>query len=181
MDQVLAAIAPRTHVDLVRAALKEEDLRVTSWHARPIHGSFGPGAKVYRVTGDAEIRGGLMPWSFVLKVFSLGGEGLEAAHADSNAWDYWKREWLIYRSTWLEGLSGKLRAPRCLGTGESEDGEAWVALEDLTAADDRPWPLARFGAVAEHVGEFNGRYLTIESRPGEDWLSAGWLRGWTER
>jgi hypothetical protein len=159
----------------------DEDVRVTSWQAHQIHGSLGPGAKVYRVMGDAEIKGGLISWSFVLKVFSLAGDGLEAANADSNAWDYWKREWLIYRSTWLQQLPGKLRAPRCLGTGESEDGEAWIAMEDLTAADDRPWPLARFGTLAQHVGEFNGRYLTVESRPAEDWLSAGWLRGWTER
>jgi Phosphotransferase enzyme family len=181
-DVVSAAIAPQTLADVVRAALEDEDARVTSWRAQQIHGSLGPGAKVYRVIGDAEIAGrSLTHWSFVLKVFSLAGGWLEAANADSNAWDYWKREWLIYRSPWLHRLTGKLRAARCFGTGESGAGYVWIAMEDLTAADDRPWPLARFGIVAQHVGEFNGAHLTVESLPSEDWLSSGWLRGSTER
>jgi hypothetical protein len=169
------------HAALARAALKDEEARVGSWQAYQIQGSLGPGSRVYRVMGYAEIKGRLTAWSFVLKVSSLAAEGLEVANADSHAWDYWKREWLIYRSSWLHQLAGRLRAPRCLGTGESGDGYAWIAMEDLTAAGDRPWPLARFGTVAQHVGEFNGGHLAVESRPAEDWLSTGWLRGWTER
>jgi hypothetical protein len=131
--------------------------------------------------GEAKIDGGSTPWAFVLKIFSLGGAGFEAASADPHSWDYWKREWLVYQSPLLDRLDGRLQGPRCFGTGESRDGYAWIAMEDLTAADDRPWPLSRFGTVARHVGEFNGSYLAGTPLPADDYLGSGWLRGWTER
>jgi hypothetical protein len=181
IEQVSALLADAAGADLVRAVLRDDDARVTSWQARKIPWGLGPGARVYKVTGEALTGDGITPCAFVVKTFSLAGTGLEAASADPHSWDYWKREWLAYRSPVLHRLRGSLQAPRCFGTGESVDGYAWIAMEDLTAADDRPWPLARFGTVARHVGEFNGGYLTGEPLPADDWLSSGWLRGWTER
>jgi hypothetical protein len=54
-------------------------------------------------------------------------------------------------------------------------------MEDLTAADQRPWSPSHFATYARHLGEFNGRFLVDGDQPADWWLSRGWLRGWTER
>jgi hypothetical protein len=54
-------------------------------------------------------------------------------------------------------------------------------MEDLTAADQRPWSPSHFAAAARHLGEFNGRFRADGDPPAEPWLSRGWLQGWTER
>ena len=79
----------------------------------------------------------------------------------------------------MEALSGSLVAPRVLGAAEPTSSTAWIALEDLRQLDDRPWPLARFGTVARHLGAFNGAYLVEQTLPADPWLSRDWLRRWT--
>ena len=58
------------------------------------------------------------------------------------AWDFWKREWLVYQAPWIRGLREGLVAPRCFGSGELAETAVWVAMEDLTAANQRPWSLS---------------------------------------
>ena len=74
-----------------------------------------------------------------------------------------------------------LVAPHCFGSGELGESAAWVAMEDLAAADQRPWSPRRFAAAARHLGAFNGRLVVDGDPPADWWLSRGWLRGWTER
>jgi hypothetical protein len=78
-------------------------------------------------------------------------------------------------------MQGSLTAPRCLRAGELGDTAVWMALEDLSDLDQRPWPVSRFGIVARHLGEFNGSFLAGHTMPSPSWLSRDWLRGWTER
>jgi hypothetical protein len=131
--------------------------------------------------GEAHVHGTLVPWSLVVKIFDLVGEGLKAASADPATWDYWKREWLAYQAPWLQEMQGSLVAPRCLGAADHPGVVAWLAMEDLSHVDERPWPHTRFQTVARHVGAFNGAYLVGRPMPRDSWLSHGWLRGWTER
>jgi hypothetical protein len=74
-----------------------------------------------------------------------------------------------------------LFAPHYFGSGELAETAVWVAMEDLTAADQRLWSLSRFAAAARHIGEFNGRFRADVNPPSDSSLSHGWLRGWTER
>jgi len=69
----------------------------------------------------------------------------------------------------------------CFGSGELGESAGWVAMEDLAAADQRPWSPSHFLTAARHLGEFNGRFLANGDPPADGWLSRGWLQGWTER
>jgi hypothetical protein len=169
-----------TCIDLARAALQDEHAQIEGWQVHELHASLGPGARLHRYRGAAETNRIEASWSFVVKSFSPEGEGFRAAGSSADAWDYWKREWHVYRAAWLPRLQGGLVAPRCLGTGEGEGG-AWIAMEDLTDYDERPWSLQNFATTARHLGEFNGSYLVGEPIPSESWLPQNWLRGWTAR
>ena len=143
-------------------------------------GGGGSGSELYTISGEAT-SSGMLPWKFILKMFNHEGEGWQEGSTDPMAWDFWKREWLVYWAPWIQGLREGLVAPRCFGSGELAETAVWVAMEDLTAANQRPWSLSRFAAAARHLGEFNGRFLVGSGQPADWWLSRGWLRGWTER
>ena len=78
----------------------------------------------------------------IVKVLTFERLPFQSISADQSSWDYWKREWYVYRSAWLQELPGPLVAPRCLATGESHETDkelAWIAMEDLAA---RPSAMA---------------------------------------
>jgi hypothetical protein len=170
---------------LVGALLDSDGVEILSRHSREIFVGVGAGTRLYRVAGTA-VNGGRRPadWSMVVKVLTLDQLNFQSISPDQTAWDYWKREWHVYRSPWQQQLPGPLVAPRCLATGEilaETDSElAWIAMEDLQALDHRPWPAGNFREVARHLGTFNGDYLTGRALPTDPWLSRDWLRGWTE-
>jgi hypothetical protein len=170
---------------LVGALLDSDGVEILSRHSREIFVGVGAGTRLYRVAGTA-VNGGRRPadWSMVVKVLTLDQLNFQSISPDQTAWDYWKREWHVYRSPWQQQLPGPLVAPRCLATGEilaETDSElAWIAMEDLQALDHRPWPAGNFRQVARHLGTFNGDYLTGSALPTDPWLSRDWLRGWTE-
>ena len=147
---------------------------------------MGAGTRLYRVAGTA-VDGGRRPvdWSTVVKVLTLDQLNFQSISTDQSSWDYWKREWHVYQSAWLQELPGPLVAPRCLATGEvlteTDQELAWIAMEDLCAADHGPWPADHFREVARHVGIFNGDHLDGRPMPVDPWLSHDWLRGWTEQ
>jgi hypothetical protein len=141
----------------------------------------GSGSELYTISGEATSSGTVLPWKFILKMFNHEGEGWQEGSTDPMAWDFWKREWLVYQAPWIQGLREGLVAPHCFGSGELGETAAWVAMEDLTVVDQRPWSLSRFAAAARHLGEFNGRFLVDRDPPANWWLSRGWHRGWTER
>jgi hypothetical protein len=169
-----------TRTDLVRAALRDGTAEINSWTDDDAGGGAS-GSQLFRIRGDARGEGTVVPWRFLLKVFNHEGEGWQETSTDPGAWDYWKREWLAYQDPLLREMQGSLTAPRCLGAGELGDTAVWMALEDLSDLDQRPWPVSRFGIVARHLGEFNGSFLAGHTMPSPSWLSRDWLRGWTER
>jgi hypothetical protein len=172
---------------LVGALLDSDGVEIISRHSQEIFVGMGAGTRLYRVAGTAA-DGGRRPvdWSMVVKVLTLDQLNFQSISTDQSSWDYWKREWHVYQSAWLQELPGPLVAPRCLTTGEvlteTDQELAWIAMEDLCAADHgRPWPADHFREVARHVGIFNGDHLDGRSMPVDPWLSHDWLRGWTEQ
>ncbi len=169
---------------LVGALLDSDGVEILSRHAQEIFVGIGAGTRLYRVAGTAA-DGGRRPveWSMIVKVLTLDQLSFQSISTDQSSWDYWKREWHVYQSAWLQHLPGPLVAPRCLATGEiaATDNElAWIAMEDLRALDHRPWPAGQFREVARHLGIFNADYLSGRPLPTDPWLSRDWLRGWTE-
>ena len=179
-DSYVAGIDDEARAELVRNALQDRRARLVSWREEPMGGG-GSGSELYTVSGEATSSGTVLPWKFILKMFNHEGEGWQESSTDPTAWDFWKREWLVYEAPWIQDLREGLVAPRCFGSGELGEAAAWVAMEDLAAADQRPWSLSHFAAAARHLGEFNGRFLVDDNPPADWWLSRGWHRGWTER
>ena len=169
-----------TRTDLVRASLRNGAAEIASWSEEEAGGGAS-GSQLFLIRGEARAGGALVPWRFVLKVLNHQGEGWQESSTDPRAWDYWKREWLAYQDPLLQQMRGSLRAPRCLGTGEQGEAAVWMALEDLSELDQRPWPESRFSIVSRHLGEFNGSFLAGPVMPSPPWLSRDWLQGWTER
>lgn len=171
-------IDDHARIELVRNLLQDRHAELVSWRSQAIRGGTS-GADLYQVMGRAHSDGMVLPWRSVLKIFTHDGEGWSEGGTDPSAWNYWKREWLVYQTGWIRELRG-LVGPRCFGFGAIDEAAAWVAMEDLTGADQRPWSPRQFAACARHLGEFNGRFLTDADPPVEPWLSRGWVRGWTE-
>jgi hypothetical protein len=151
----LQAINQTTLTPLVRQALGNDTLVVTTWTYQPIYGGAGLFAHIYRVAGTAQVEDQLVPWSLILKV----SQAALGSSDPTSTW-YWKREALVYQSGFLAQLAGGLVASRCYAVHEPTEGEVWVWLEELQDADGPHWSLERYGLAARHLGVFNGRYLT---------------------
>lgn len=169
----IAAIDAPILTPLVRRALRRDAAEVTTWAADRIYGGLGFAAAIYRVSGDAQDAGERVPWSLILKI-TPRPEGRD----DPSDARYWKREALVYRSGFLEGLRGGLASPRCYDVIERAD-EVWLWLEEIQDAHGGLWPLERYSAAARHLGHFNGERAAREPPPeARSWLSRGWLRAW---
>jgi hypothetical protein len=169
----LAAINQVTLTPLVRSALNSETIEIATWSYEQLHGGVGAGTAVYRFAGQGSNQGQTVPWSLILKVLQP-----LADNSNISDWNYYKREVEAYRSGWLADLPGSLTAPRNFDTIEHADGRCWIWLEDVTDEIGSSWPLAHYGVVARHLGQFNGAYLTGQPQPSWSWLSSGWLRSW---
>ncbi len=132
LQSELTTIDQAVMTDLVHELLHDNTVEIADWQVQQLH-SGGSGSHIFRVTGEAHARGVPVPWSLILKIFDLKREGFQAASEDIDAWDYWKREWLVYQAPWLHDLPGSVAAPRCLGAADHPGVAAWVALEDLRA------------------------------------------------
>lgn len=186
-SSALEVIGDSTWCQLVGNLLGAAPSETLLGHTEKIFSGIGTGTEVFRVTGTARtaVRNAV-GWTLVVKVLTQQRSAFHAAGRDPSAWNYWKREWHAYRSTWLPALLGPLVAARCLGTGEVEPtdgsgGVAWIAMEDLATPVQGPLTQPQFREVARHLGIFNGRYLDGRDLPTDPWLSRHWLRGWTEQ
>lgn len=173
----------------VRRALADDAAELIDWRHEPLPYTVrNPVAGgVYRLAGRARTRGTTRTWSLILKVshspagrtwpdgrVAPAGWGMDPAHSQ-----YWRREALAYRSGLLDDLPGGLVAPRSFGVDERADGTIRLWLEEVHETEQRPWPLARYGVVARHLGQLNGAYLAGRALPSEPWLNRGFLRAWT--
>ncbi len=162
---------------VVRTALQNPSLVVRDWSIEPLLGGFGEvtatSEGVCRVRGTAVAAGRPVRWSVVRK--RLQGT---AGHADPVDWDYWKREALAYEADLLGDLPEGFAAPTCFAVVVIDDQHLEIWLEDVSEANAEPWPPARYGLAARHLGRFNGSYLGGRRLPTDQWLSAGRIRSW---
>lgn len=152
------------------------DASLVEWSGGPLAGGGGECIGVWRLSGLARVDTAPAPWSIVLK----GWDG-QRYSGSSSGWNWPYREMVLYRSGLLADLPGGIRAPRCFGDIERDDGSVWVWLEDITDGIQAPWPLDRYGIIARQLGQFNGHWLVDRSPPDTPCLSRNWLRGWVER
>jgi Phosphotransferase enzyme family len=155
---------------LVRRVLEEESAEVMSWRYRQVEGGFGHAYGLHRFQGEARVGDETLDWSLILK-----STGPATGSQEPTAWDYWKREVLVYQSGLLNDLPGGLVAPRCIGVVEYQGQEFWLWLEDVVESE-KVWSLERYGLAARHLGQFNGAYLVGKPIPKVPWLSPGQFR-----
>ena len=184
LDAVLSNEANLRSV--LREAAGTPDANLDEWRWEQLPGGAGAGTRIFRVSGSAETTRRRTPWTTIIKVLSRETHPFESSSTEQNSWDYWKREWHVYRSAWQPALTGPVVPPRCYGTGEARlDGGdqqlAWIAMEDLGHIHHGHWPRSQWPIVARQIGVFNGRYLSGQPMPVEPWLPKDWLRGWSEQ
>ena len=161
----------------VHQALGSVTAEIRDWEHYPIsyinteEASLG----LHRFKGIARDRGEERAWSIVLKAVKAPPNETNPAH-----WNYHRREVLAYEEGLLTDLPGGLSAPRCLGITKYAGGVCWLWLEDVLDSASLPWSLADYGAVARHLGQFNGAYLNGRPLPNRPWLSRNWMRGWLD-
>jgi hypothetical protein len=168
---------------VVRRSLNRNNFQIQGWRTRNMDGKSGNPVSVglYRFEGVGVDRGEWLDWSVILKViqspanlgYSNYGEGNDPTH-----WNYWKRELLIYQSSWLEGLPEGVTAPRCYEAQEIPGNIAGMWLEDVSDTYSGNWPLARYAMAARHLGRFNGIYISRRQLPTFPWLSKHRTRQW---
>ena len=146
------------------------------WRVEPLHGGTSP-SSLGRVAGRASVAGGETPFSLVLKQ-------ARPAQEDERSWRYWRREPLLYASGWLDDLPG-VRAPRCYGVDETEDG-ARVWLEEVSGSAG--WTIERYARAARDLGLLTARTWSVGRwpispgsaaegcAPGVRRASGGWRR-----
>lgn len=153
----LEAVDQATLTPLVRRILENERAEVMNRRYQPVGDGFGHAYGVYRFQGEAQAGGETLDWSLILKATGPATGSQEPA-----AWNYWKREVLVYQSGLLNDLPGDLVAPCCIGVVEYPGQEFWLWLEDVAESGDKVWSLE----MAE----------VVKRRP---WPSTGlrWVRG----
>ncbi len=173
----------------VRRALGDAAAEILDWQHAPLsYANRTPvSGGVYRVAGHARVQGAVHPWSLILKITrSPAGRSWPDGRVAPAGWgtdpthnQYWRREALAYRSGLLDDLPGDLVAPRCFGVDERSDDTIWLWIEEVHETERRPWPLARYGLAARHLGQFNGAYLSGRPISPEPWINRGFLRAWS--
>ena len=186
LRSVISLIDPSDLRQAVTALLGDDQPAPRQWRIERVGGGLGVGTEVFRVSGTTSAKSpDRRSWTIIVKVLTPLPLSFQSTGADTGDWNYWKRELSIYQSPWQQQLSGSVRAPRCLATGEvtaSSEPLAWIALEDVTDGAARPWRTSIFTAAAHHLGVFNAeqRQVSSDSPPGVA-LSSGWIRGWAEQ
>jgi Phosphotransferase enzyme family len=113
----------------------------------------------------------------VLKLIHLDGEGharWPAAGEPEHPY-YWRREVCAYESGFLERLPGGVRAPRCRGRFEREDGSDALWLEALL---EPTRTIDGYALAARALGRMQGALAAAP--PTEGWLSRHWLRAYLD-
>ena len=102
--------------------------------------------------------------------------------ADSNGpqrWNYWAREALAYEHGIAETFaSSGLAAPPCIGVDITDD-DAVLALSFVDGVGGEHWAIDDYAGAARALGHAQAPYLRGEPRPEHGWLSARFLRNYT--
>lgn len=167
IEQRVTAIDTETLTPLIQAVLDDENASVDEWNWTPIRGGVGGGyfgTALFRFDGTATTSSGNRKWSVVLKILA------ERPGEDPAGHPYWKREMEVYRSDFVQDVPGGLVPAEAYRTEEYPGESVWFWLEDLKDEYDGEWPLDQYRRTAQHLGQFNGAFLTGTDVPSEPWV-----------
>jgi hypothetical protein len=157
----------------VRQDQRSPTFEVLDWTVEPIQFAkiLETTGGLYRFSGHGQDAQGAKPWSVVLKILKKPAQG----DGDPRDVFYWKREPLAFQSGLLADFPDAIRAPRCYGVIERDDG-GWLWMEYIVESTERRWSLEHFQRAARQLGRFGGAYLTGRPLPDQPWLSRSVLR-----
>lgn len=174
MTDLFDSFDPNLLTAVVRQEQRSPDFVLLDWSVEPLSH-----AKIIRTTGGlyhfhghGEDGNGIRPWSVVLKIVNHPpGEMCQSPRE----WCYWRRELLAFQSGMLGGLPDPVRAPRCYGVTERENG-GWLWMEYIAESTGRRWSLADFGRAAFQLGRSAAAYLNGRALPDAPWLGEPFFR-----
>jgi hypothetical protein len=101
-----------------------------------------------------------------------------AASSKPQHWNFWRREALAYEHRLVDAWRDRrLDMPALLERVARKDGSIELWLEDVAGEPGTAWPIERYVAFAGALGAGQGCAAAAE-RPGLEWLSRGFLRGY---
>ena len=109
-EQWLQAIDKAALTPLVRNALRTDTIEITEWNYQPMRLDAGGGLGLFRFAGSGRDMDETINWTLILKVL---------AFSDAKVYP---REWLVYKSGFLDDLPGGIVAARCYGVSEQPEG-----------------------------------------------------------
>jgi hypothetical protein len=177
----VAALDQATMTPVVQQILQDDEAEVLSWHVQSIVTGVTREDCLYRIQGQALCAAKVQDWSVVLKILIFPENDPTGFQYDPTGFNYWCREPLIYDSGLLSDLPGAVRAPRCYGVEQIQDGEWWCWIEDLGEETVADWSLDDYRRAARCLGEFNGAYLVDRPLPDVAWLSRGRMPNWVSQ
>jgi hypothetical protein len=175
----LKAMDQSVLIEAVRKDQHDPDLVISDWIVEPIRHNIlaDTTTGLFRFKGHGQSANGNRSWTVLLKWIN------NPKQLNQQLYDtfYWRREILAYQSGLLEQLPPGVRAPRCYGVVENEDG-AWVWMEYFKEATGEAWSLDDFERAARHLGRFQGTYLCGFPIPNQPWLCGPFFGiGWAEQ
>lgn len=175
----LKAIDQATLTEVVRKDQDCPDLVIIDWRVEPLSHEkiISTTGGLFRFSGLAEVKQRKQPWTVVLKCINNPKSGKQ----EPREWSYWQREAKAFGSGFLKQLPPGIRAPRCYGAIEQDDG-VWLWLEYISEATGQEWSLDCFQRSAQKLGYFQGAYLCGTPLIDRPWLSQSFFRDiWTDQ
>jgi len=175
----LKAMDQAVLTEAVRKDQHDPDLVILEWTVEPISHELltDTTSGLFRFNGQGQSAKGNRPWTVVLKCINNPKQTSQQPRESS----YWRREFMAFQSGLLEQLPPGVRAPRCYGVMNNENG-AWVWVEYILEATGKQWSLDYFQRTARQLGRFQGAYLCGTPLPDQPWLCWPFFGiGWAEQ
>jgi hypothetical protein len=173
----LKAMDPAVLTGVVRRDQRDPYLVILDWTVEPLGQEkiIDTTGGLFRFSGQGQSALGRQSWAVVLKCINNPKQWSQ----QPREYSYWRREIIAFQSGLLEQLPTGVRAPRCYGVMENEDG-AWVWIEHIQETTGKQWSLDYFWRTARQLGRFQGAYLCGTPLPVQPWLcqpffSVGWV------
>ena len=176
--QQLQALDTSVITAVVRIDMRDPGLKIVDWAVEPLRHEkiIDTTGGLFHFSGQCTGIRGKQEWAVVLKWINNPIESSQ----QPREWSYWKREFLAYHSGLLNDLPQGLRAPRCNGVVENEQG-VWAWIEYVQECTGKRWSLEDFQRTARQLGKFQASYLKGAPVPQQPWLCRPFFRSiWAE-
>jgi len=179
LPEQLKAMDQAVLTEAVRKDQHNPDLVILDWTVEPIGHELltDTTSGLFRFKGQGQTTKGKRPWTVVLKCMNNPKQSSQQPREAT----YWRREIMAFQSGLLEELPPGVRAPRCYGVMENENG-AWVWIEYIREVTGKQWSLDYFQRTARQLGRFQGAYLCGTPLPDQPWLCGPFFGiGWADQ